>query len=370
MPTIVEAKKQLDLIMKKARVHWYKPIQIAEILYHHRMNPSFDLRQLENYRARSKWWRDEVSPRLVGRACTSSAKFQDNLFEQNALPPEYIAELGKANEESGFEGVVEAYIYSSLEVRMSLLARLAYYLSKVNPESFDLQKFVGLFQLSPGLRRSIDKAYEIIVYALFDTLVRHLEATVTLCVAKSKREVLREFEDFTSRVLGLTVEQPELTKAAHLYRVGVTDAADRGLDMWANFGPAVQVKHVSLSEDIAADIVDEISENAMVVIVCETAEQQVVENVLTQAGFSHRIQGIVTFADLTRWYSKCFESRFAETLGVTLLEKLRNEFRQEFPSTGVALVDFQKERGYDKIKFAGLWQLPSETTLLDTWENG
>lgn len=370
MPTIAEAKERLDLIMKKARVHWYKPIQIAEILYQHRMKASFNLSHLESYRARSKWWRDAISPKLVGRVCTSSAKFQDNLFEQNALPPEHIAKLGEENEKSGSEGVIEAYIYNSLEVRMSLLARLTYYLAEAKPESFDLQKFIGLFQLSPGLRRSIDKAYEIVVYALFDTLVHYLEATVTLRVDKSKGDLLREFEDFTSTVLGLTTEQPEFTKAAHLYRVGATHAADRGLDMWANFGPAVQVKHVSLSKDIAADIVDEISESAMVIIVCDTAEQQVVENVLTQAGFSHRIQGIVTFADLTRWYSKCFEPRFAATLGMTLLESLRNEFTQEFPSTGTALVDFLKERGYKKIKLAGFWQLPVETPLLDTSDNG
>lgn len=357
MANIEEAKERLDLIMKKARVHWYKPIQIAEILHQHRLNPNLDLRQLERYRSHSKWWRDEVSRKLVGRVSTSSARFQDNLFEQNAMPPEYLALLGQANEKSNVPGVVEAYIYSSLSVRLGLLTELAYYLSAATRDSFTLQRFVELFRISPGLRRSIDKAYEIVVYALFDTLVYHLEATVTLSIAQSKKDLLREFEDFTRKVLGLTSEKLEITKAAHLYRVGATHAADRGLDMWANFGPAVQVKHVSLSEDLASDILDEVSENAMVVIVCETAEQQVIENVLTQVGFSHRVQGIVTFMDLDRWYSKCFESRFAATLGQTLLESLRKEFALEFPSTGTALVDFQRERGYDKINLSGLWQI-------------
>lgn len=356
MATLEEAKERLDLVMNKARVHWYKPIQIAEILHHHRLTPNFDLRQLELYRAHSKWWRDDISRKLVGRACTSSARFQDNLFEQNAMPPEYLALLGQANERRDAPGIVEAYIYRSLAIRLGLLTELAHYLSTASPESFSLQQFLELFRLSPGLRRSIDKAYEIVVYALFDTLVHHLEATVTLSIAESKKDLLQEFEDFTRKVLGLTVEKPEITKAAHLYRVGVTHAADRGLDMWANFGPAVQVKHVSLDEDLATDIVDEVSENALVVIVCETAEQQVIENILTQAGFSRRVQGVVTFADLDRWYSKCFESRFAATLGQTVLESLRKEFVLEFPSTGSALVDFQKERGYDKISLSRLWQ--------------
>jgi type II restriction enzyme len=356
MATLEEAKERLDLVMKKARVHWYKPIQIAEILHQHRLNSNFDLRQLELYRTHSKWWRDEVTRKLVGRVSTSSARFQDNLFEQNAMPPEYLALLGQANEKSDTPGVVEAYIYASLGMRLGLVTELARYLATATTESFSLKKFLELFSQSPGLTRSIDKAYEIVVYALFDTLVHHLEATVTLSIGQSKKDLLREFEDFTEKVMGLTAESPEITKPASLYRVGVTNAADRGLDMWANFGPAVQVKHVSLNEELAADIVDEVSENAMVVIVCETAEQQVIEKVLTQAGFSHRVQGIVTFADLDRWYSKCFEPRFASTLGQTLLENLRKEFALEFPSTGTALVDFQRARGYDKINLSGLWR--------------
>lgn len=365
MATLDDAKGQLDLVMRKARVHWYKPIQIAEILYHHRLNPDFDLRELERYRARSRRWRDEVSRKLVGRVSTSSARFQDNLFEKNAMPPEYIAALGEANEKGTTPGVVEAYIYGSLAIQLGLLAQLVYYLTKATPETFMLRSFVELFKMSPGLRRSIDKAYEIIVYALFDTLVYHMEATVTLRVAKSKLSLLREFEDFAAKVLGLTPQKPEIAKAARLCRVGVTHAADRGLDMWANFGPAVQVKHVSLNQELAGDIVSEVAEDAMVVIVCDTAEQQVVESVLTQTGFSHRIQGIVTFADLDQWYSKCFEPRFAGTLGETLLESLRNEFALEFPSTGTTLIDFQKERGYDKIKLGGLWRPPSVAPVLD-----
>ena len=300
-----------------------------------------------------------MSVRLVGRSSSSSARYQDDLFQlrKTAMPPEHIALLGKANEESHPPGVVEAYIYTSMAIRLGLVTELTQYLSRIKPESFALQDFLKLFRVAPGLKRSIDKAYEIVVYALFDTLVHHLEATVTVSVSHSKKALLQEFEDFTRIVLGVTSETPESTRLASLHRVGVTHAADRGLDMWANFGPAVQVKHVSLSEDEAAGIVSEISENAKVVIVCDTAEQQVIEKVLTQAGFSHRIQGVVTFDDLDRWYSKCFESKFSATLGETALQNLRKEFELEFPSTGEAMVNFQKERGYDKIDLSGLWEL-------------
>ena len=41
-----------------------------------------------------------------------------------------------------------------------------------------------------------------------------------------------------------------------MYRVGVTNASDRGMDMWANFGLAIQIKHLSLSQELAEHIVN------------------------------------------------------------------------------------------------------------------
>ncbi len=74
----IEAKKALDVLIQKSRVHLYKPIQIAEILYKHRTEKNINLLNLEDYRAKSKKWRDDVCVDLLGRKCTSSAKFQDN----------------------------------------------------------------------------------------------------------------------------------------------------------------------------------------------------------------------------------------------------------------------------------------------------
>lgn len=111
---IMEAKDALDNVMRLGRVHWYKPIQIAEILYKHRMGEISDLRNLSEYRTKSKHWRDAVSQTLVGRKSTSSAKYQDDIFSDTAMPPRLIHELGKAN--SAGKGIVEAYIYSRFSV--------------------------------------------------------------------------------------------------------------------------------------------------------------------------------------------------------------------------------------------------------------
>jgi type II restriction enzyme len=44
--TNLEAKYSLNKIIDKARVHLYKPIQIAEILHRDRINKDTDMRQV------------------------------------------------------------------------------------------------------------------------------------------------------------------------------------------------------------------------------------------------------------------------------------------------------------------------------------
>ena len=81
MTTKEQAKTAIDALISKSRVHLYKPIQIAEILHYARTNPqSIDLANLEDYRNKSKKWRDEVCRVLLGRTSTSSARYQDDLL--------------------------------------------------------------------------------------------------------------------------------------------------------------------------------------------------------------------------------------------------------------------------------------------------
>ena len=63
----VEAWKALDRLINKGRVHLYKPTQVAEILYQQRIKDDIKFEDIEDYRNRSKVWRDQVSQRLVGR---------------------------------------------------------------------------------------------------------------------------------------------------------------------------------------------------------------------------------------------------------------------------------------------------------------
>ncbi|MBF0463255.1 MAG: HaeII family restriction endonuclease [Magnetococcales bacterium] len=112
---IVEAKAALDKVIDKARVHLYKPIQLAEILYRARVKEDINLSDLTTYRTISKKWRDIICLQFLGRTSTSSARYQDDLFNDNAVPPGLLVILGAENKIKN--GIVEAYIYRKFAQR-------------------------------------------------------------------------------------------------------------------------------------------------------------------------------------------------------------------------------------------------------------
>lgn len=353
MPTKNLTKQALDNIIRKSRVHLYKPIQIAEILYHHRTERGWKLNDLESYRNISKHWRDEVSLLLVGRRCTSSQKFQDNLFETNAILPRILVKLGALNKKG--KGFIEAYIYKSLKARLSSVKDVEKYIRFSRADDFSIKKLVKLFQTTPGLRRSIDKMYEILVYALFATIVRALKAQVTLEIGNKDDKILKDFEKFIKMVLGIDAKNTKLILPAALYRAGVTNAADRGLDIWANFGPAIQVKHLTLTSEIAEEITDNVTADR-IVIVCLDAERKIIENLLKQVGWRERIQGIITIHNLDEWYKLCLSKKYRDNLGVNLLKDAWREFDAEFPSSK-EINPFMADRKYDKIVLPDDWKI-------------
>jgi hypothetical protein len=342
---IGNATKALNKIIKKSRVHFYKPIQIAEILYRNRVMKDIDLSKLETYRTISKKWRDIVSLKFVGRICTSSAKFQDNIFEQNALTPKDISILGDVNNQN--DGKIEAYIYKKFQQKHYQMVAGLDYCTKNSVDSFEITKFINHFRDDPGLKRSVDKIFEIIVYALFSALVIELGVTIRVSADKNKLYLLNEFSDFCKEVIGITSEKLYSECPANVYRVGVTNAADRGLDMWANFGLAIQIKHLALTEELTEDIVSSISCDR-IVIVCKDAEKKLILSLLNQLGWKSRIQSIITENDLIKWYHKAFKGNYSKSLGNKILSILKNEIKAEFPTSDETdFKRFCKARGYE-----------------------
>lgn len=258
-----ESKIALDKIIQKARVHFYKPIQIAEILHRDRVNQDIDLISIDTYRNTSKVWRDIITERFVGRSSSSSAEYQEALFTK-AMPPQTLVTLGQENRLKG--GIVEAYIYRQFSKKITQLSSALQYHDDHNLKDFEIQDFIDLFWREPGLRRSIDKVYEIIVYSLFSVLVEALEVTISISINEDKLALLQEFADFAEMVIGLTPDKHLLNLPAKIYRVGVTNAADRGLDMYANFGMAIQIKHLSLTPELAENIVGSVTADRIVIV--------------------------------------------------------------------------------------------------------
>ena len=226
---IIEAKQALDKVIDKARVHLYKPIQIAEILYRDRIEQDITLLDLTTYRTQSKRWRDLICLQFLGRISTSSARYQDDIFNDNAIPPAILDILGRENRDTN--GIVEAYIYSKFLQRFSQMSTGLDYCITHDKSNFKLDKFLAMFWREAGLRQSIDKIYEIVVYSLFSALVEALEISVEISMNPERIDILREFEDFAKSVIQLTPEQTTVICKARINRVGVTNAADRGLDM-------------------------------------------------------------------------------------------------------------------------------------------
>ena len=356
---LVEAKNALDSIIKKSRVHLYKPIQIAEILHYVRTegNAEIELSQLETYRIRSKQWRDIICQQFLGRVSTSSAKFQDDLFNEKAMPPHLLSALGQENNKHN--GIVEAYIYNAFEEKHLQLENALNYCLSASKDNFKLIDFLDRFWSQAGLKRSLDKIFEIVVYSLFEVLTTSINVKIDIYYEADKTALLNEFSEFSSKVLNLTGTTNRKTLDAHFHRVGVTNAADRGLDMYANFGAVVQVKHLSLDIALAENIVTSITANK-IIIVCKSAEEAMIKSLLNQLGWQERIQSIITIDELSDWYQKALTGQYSGVLGEKVIDTLSQEIKAEFPSVGNnEFQEFKRSRGYHLLNSSD-WNLSVE----------
>src|SRR5687768_8060332 len=166
-------------------------------------------------------------------------------------------------------------LYKNLQYKLHTVYDVEKYIKSSTPETFELKKLLQFFIAKPGLKRSVDKMYEITVYALFATIVRALQARVTVEIGNKDEEVLKDFEAFIKIVLGLELGMQKVSRPASLFRVGVTNAADTGLDMLTNFGSVIQVKHLTLKPEMIEDIAGGIAADS-IVIVCIDAEKKAI----------------------------------------------------------------------------------------------
>ena len=216
-----------------------------------------------------------------------------------------------------------------------------------NTNSFDVKTFIDSFWNEPGLRRSLDKVYEIVVFALFSTLVDSMDMQIQISINKSNLPLLQEFEDFSKKVMCLDTSNPISAQNARIYRVGITNAADRGLDMYSNWGPAIQIKHLTLNTELAESIVGSVS-SEKIIIVCKDIEKKIIVSLLSQIGWNNRIQSIITENDLILWYEKALRGTYSTVLGKQLLATLCEQISEEFPSVD-DIPEVLRNRHYERF---------------------
>jgi type II restriction enzyme len=119
--------------------------------------------------------------------------------------------------------------------------------------------------------------------------------------------------------------------------------------MWANFGLAIQIKHLSLTEELAENIVSSLSTDR-IVIICKDAEQKIIVSLLNQIGWKSKIQSVIVESNLLKWYEKALCGKLSHLMGERVLQKLSDEIKTEFPSTDKnELLQFLHKRDYDKL---------------------
>lgn len=336
-----EAKTLLDKIINKSRLHLYKPIQVAEVLYKDRLE-GIDFDDTSSFVNPSKQWRDAISHFLVKSVCSSSDSYQKALF-RSEMPIEQLKVLSDINRRT--RGGVEAYIYRLFENRFNTMVDALNYCSYHNQTNFQIQDFLNIFFSSKELKKSVDKIYEIVVYALFSALVDCLNIQITLSSNEAKSEILKEFSDFAEQVIGLSEHRHSITIPANIHRMGVTNAADGGLDMWSSFGLAIQIKHIDLDEESAKKIVESITADR-IVIVCRDADKNVIISLLNQIGWKARIQGVVTEKRLILWYEKALRGKYSDQLGNKIINIILSQIQREFPSADNSFTTFWNSRMY------------------------
>lgn len=316
----------------------YKPIQIAEILYRHRIGEGVDLANPSTYRTQSRRWRDEVSKAIYNAHSTSSAGYQDDLFNKQ-LPPSLMVELGRSNHEKR----IEILIYTAVKNRLDEVQQVLPQLSSSSKIVPDIASMIDLFSDRPGLKRSVDKIFEIIVYALVSIFLslNRIETQV-----KSLNRVRPSMPGSSGLLRALVSDTDHKISDGLVFRMGVANAADAGIDMWSNFGPAFQTKHINLDRTQLESIVEKFTGDVLIVVV-RTLELEIAKQFLNGSiQIGSKLIYVLTIKDLQEILDE-LANQHQDTLK-EFHSIIESEISQEFGGHegSSALNAIAAERGY------------------------
>ena len=232
---INEAKQKLDHVISISRVEMYKPIQVAEVLYRARQDKAVELTKVETYRVKSRQWRDDVTLELFNKRSTSSARFQDDLWNDTAVPPDAMSALGRAN--SGNK-VVEAYIYHFVAEKNRALASARTTLSNLQT-SDELQDVLDRHARAAEFDRQLHRDVE----HAGDVLLDLADGCMGLGVVLPQRAALRGRRRLDAALLFERLRPVELG-IAHAAGTGRVAALREGLFFIGHSNlPASRIRH-------------------------------------------------------------------------------------------------------------------------------
>jgi HaeII restriction endonuclease len=321
-----QALAKLDAVVSKSKVEMYKPIQVAEVLHAARNDSSIKLDELETYRTRSKKFRDQVTRELFGKVSTSSAKFQDDIWSEDELPPPAMQILGNINATTG---KVEEYIYQNVWRKNSFLIEIRNYLQAIE-DSDDLVSIFEAFE-ADGMRSSGDRFFETFCVAVLQ------------CDVSSSGAYIKILEQTRSNNLSTVEKIIDAIKAGEpklqFSRIGHTNAADAGLDIWSNFGVIVSVKNYLLDADLAIKVLEDTPVGELI-IACDNYTNEALEEIKKMT--PNRSVTIVTKAELLNDAKRLLSDAASAKQFVQIL---LSNFDHEFPMA-LTLESFMKNRGY------------------------
>ncbi len=209
-----------------------------------------------------------------------------------------------------------------------------------DPNEFSLRQFLDRCCQSQ-LQRVKERIYEIIACAVPATLTKFLDVQVTTTISAKQFQLVADDETLLAAVLGMPKSKSKKTVAGHLNRLGLTSAADGGVDIVSNFGFIAQVKHAVLDDQLLSKLYGAVQIEGMTVI-CRSATF----SSPSDAGGPHTFS-VITEDDLVRWSHQIVRGDFGLGAADFLCESLTAGLRREFPACDpVDFAAFMTERGY------------------------
>ena len=219
---------------------------------------------------------------------------------------------------------------------MSVSKKMRRNLTKLNTASFNLLVFLDYCRKDDRLNKNIDKIYEIVVCAFFETLLEYLNTQVRAKLDLETKKLLKDFGLIQNFFLSLDKNTFQFAPIEY-FHLSKTSRKNEVPKEIPNFETTLKFKYITLDKHTVPANTSNLT-NEKMIIVCKDAEKDTIKNLTIQFGIMERIRGIIPENTLVEWYHKCIGRKYINSMGKTLMETLNKKFKKEFPLTPLSTV--------------------------------